>query len=53
MLLEKEAQRLKKREQFLENHKEKLSTLNNLIQEKELELRNHYQLLEGKLKTNI
>lgn len=53
MLLEKEAHRLEKREQFLESHAENLSALDNLVKEKELELRNHYKLLEENLKTNI
>lgn len=51
LVLEKEELRLKKKEEFLENIAAKQLALENLIKEKELEIRSHYQSLEEKLKT--
>ncbi|XP_059351571.1 biogenesis of lysosome-related organelles complex 1 subunit 5-like [Daphnia carinata] len=52
-LLDKEALRQKKKEEFFENYRERLLSLDNLVKEKELELRNHYQQLEENLKTTL
>ncbi len=49
-LLTREALRQQKQQDYLENNTQKLSSLDTLIKEKELELRQHYQQLEEKLK---
>jgi hypothetical protein len=45
--------RQKKREFHKEANKEKLSSLDSHLQEKEQELRKHYQQLEENLKTKL
>lgn len=51
--MDKEALRQKKKEEVFENHRTRLLSLDNLVKEKELELRNHYQQLEENLKINL
>ena len=50
--LEKEAVRQKKWIDFLDQNTADLAAVDNLVKEKELELRKHYQDLEQKLKTS-
>ena len=50
--MERETLRQEKRQKFLEDRETKLLALDNLVKEKELELRNHYLKLEEQLKNN-
>ena len=52
-LLEKEVLRQKRREFISEANKEKLASLDTHLQEKEQELRKHYQQLEENLQIRL
>ena len=52
-LLEKEVLRQKRREFISEANKEKLASLDTQFQEKEQELRKHYQQLEENLQIRL